>query len=228
MKSAVVLSPHLDDAVFSCWHALSQPNTQVITVFAGKPTKDSTTLWNRLCGEASAFKMTELRLQENKAVLDGLGITFHNLSYLDRQYRPGGRDIPAIAETILKKVGKDVVFFAPLAGGALWRHPDHVTVRRVGEYLAAQGYGVSFYADIPYMQMPFYTPADYERHMAWRAQRILGYPVRAEIVAMDDGVRKRQAMRQYRTQYSMANLVSCGTLGRRANVRYEAVFVGLT
>jgi LmbE family N-acetylglucosaminyl deacetylase len=226
MKSIVVLSPHLDDAVFSCWHLLGRRGATVITVFAGTPSKDELTLWNLLCGQPSSIKMTRLRLDENQSVFENLGVPFHNLKYLDRQYRPGKRNIQDIANTILKKTGENVVFFAPLAAGSLWRHPDHITLRKVGQRLAVQGYDVSFYADIPYMQMPFFTDAGYERRMMARAGRITGTPVVAKVEELDEGsyLKKRKAMRQYETQYKMANLVSFGTLGRKANAQREAVF----
>jgi hypothetical protein len=44
--SAVILSPHLDDAVLSCWHLLTGPGeVEVINVFAGVPADLGAPAW---------------------------------------------------------------------------------------------------------------------------------------------------------------------------------------
>ncbi len=43
---AAILSPHLDDAVLSCWHLLEQPGELiVINVFAGVPEDGGRLAW---------------------------------------------------------------------------------------------------------------------------------------------------------------------------------------
>ena len=67
-RPAVILSPHLDDAVLSCWHLLSGPgDVSVINVFAGSPPPGSgASWWDRLSGATdSAARMAE-RLAEDR------------------------------------------------------------------------------------------------------------------------------------------------------------------
>lgn len=226
MKPVVILSPHLDDAVLSCWNALNSPHAAVITIFAGIPSKGIAMLWDRVCGEPDSAEMMQKRRAENETVFQRLGVVFYNLNYLDGQYHPSHRDIPKIAKAVLEKADSNVAFLVPAAASHLWRHPDHITVREVGKYLATQGKDVAFYADVPYMQMPERQSAGYERRMARRAGRYVGVPMTTEIVELPAEVQlsKREAMRSYGTQYKMMNVATFGMLGRDANVQREVIF----
>lgn len=228
MKPVVILSPHLDDAVFSCWHALHIPNVIVITIFAGIPGNTSKTLWDRICGEPSSAKMMSRRLRENEAVFCDLQVTSYTFEYLDRQYSSKFVDVQEVAKSVLAKVSVEALYLAPLAGSLLWRHPNHIFVREVGKLLATQGNEVAFYADIPYMQMPLRSSAEYKKQMARRGSKYLGSPTEVEIIelSLEDQALKHNAMRQYRTQYKMTNLACFGALGRKANVQREVVFHG--
>lgn len=227
--SRVILSPHFDDAVFSCWHLLTQPGTIVITVFAGTPSAGTTTLWDKICGESDSVTMMSKRIRENETVLKENGILYLNLPYLDKQYPSSSRDIPGIANAVLSQAGQvnsDTVFFAPLAGSKLWRHPDHVTIREVGKFLLSKGKNVSFYADIPYMRIPAHTRAGYKRRMSQRASKLIGTGFLTEVSGLNasDQRLKQKAMRQYGSQYKTINLASLGMLGRKANTQREIVF----
>src|SRR5579863_9874028 len=101
MAAITILSPHLDDAVCSCWHLVNQPGAEVITLFAGIPADSVSTLWDRLCGEPNGAKMMQQRLKENDKALKSSDALIRNLNFLDRQYRPDTRNISEIAESIL-------------------------------------------------------------------------------------------------------------------------------
>lgn len=226
MASIVILSPHFDDAVFSCWHLLTKPGTTVITIFAGTPAGGTTTWWDRLCGESDSVAMVRKRIHENEAALSDIGVSCRNLPYVDRQYSYTNHDVPELANAILSQVDHTAAFFAPLAGSRVWRHPDHITVREVGKFLLAQGKKVSFYADLPYMQMPIRPSDRYKHRVSQRASRLIGTPFVAQVSELNarNQTLKRKAMHQYESQYKMTNIFSLGTLGRHANIGREMVF----
>jgi len=221
-----LLSPHIDDAVFSCWHILSQPGAEVITVFAGVPSERTSTVWDRMCGESDSVVMMQKRLRENEAAIESSGASIQNLDYLDTQYRPSEYSIAAIAEDILSRTEAESSFYAPLAGSKLWRHPDHVTVRMVGKFLLDHGRKVSFYADVPYMQMPSRPNSTYTSRELRRAQSLLGFQLSIEVFELNsqEQDRKQAAMMQYQSQYNVINILSAGMLKKRANLEREIVF----
>jgi hypothetical protein len=216
----------MDDAVFSCWHLINQPGAEVTTIFAGIPPQGTSTMWDRLCGQADSAAMMRKRRQENKTALKNTSATSHNLDYLDTQYRSIKPTVAEIANSILSRTSPATQFFAPLAGGRFWRHPDHVTVRKVGEYLLSQGRKVSFYGDIPYMRIPANPSNEYKDKASKRAVDLLGANCSIEVYELSrrEQILKLEAMRQYESQYKMVNLVSAGTLKRQANLQREVIF----
>jgi hypothetical protein len=154
-----------------------------------------------------------------------MGVPFYSLSYIDNQYRPDKHEVVEIAQTILSRASNDAEFFAPLAGSKIWRHPDHIMIRDVGKYLLNQGKKVSFYADIPYMQMPRRPSARYINRMSQRASKLIGTNISVEVSELSpyDQTSKRKAMLEFESQYKMTNLASLGTLGRSVNVQREVV-----
>ncbi len=198
----------------------------MITVFAGIPARGTTTLWDRLCGEPNSVAMMHKRIHENESVFKKIGAAHYNLSYLDSQYPSVARDIEDIARSILAHAHENTVFYAPLASGRLRRHSDHITIRELGVFLLSQGKKVSFYADIPYTLMPAHPNQDYVRRISQRASQLVGINLSAKISELDDKdqVRKREAMKQYKSQYTMINIASLGALGRKTNVMREITF----
>ncbi len=226
MAAPVILSPHLDDAVFSCWHLITQPDAEVITIFAGIPASNTATLWDRLCGERNSAVMMRRRRTENESALRANGISYRNLDYLDTQYLHGKRNITEIADVLLSEIAPESHFYVPLANSRLWRHPDHVAVRKVGEMLLRAGRKVSFYADIPYMQMPSHVTSERSDKILKAARQQFENIASVEfheLTKKDQGV-KRAVMMKYQSQYSKTNLVSFGTLKRHANLERELVF----
>lgn len=222
----VILSPHIDDAVFSCWHLITQPDATVVNVFAGIPPKGTKTIWDRFCGEPDSALMMQKRLHENELVLRSRSIAFLNLDYLDQQYRSNDIDLGELSNSLLESFDRNFEFYAPLAAGIFWRHHDHLVLREVGKLLLDKGRKVSFYADIPYMQMPVDLNKGYLRRMNQRTSKLLKTPLRGEITNLKPAEQelKRQAMHQFKSQYKMTNLMALNTLSRNTNISKEVTF----
>src|SRR5947208_3206705 len=96
-----ILSPHLDDAVLSCWHLLAGPReVAVLNVFAGvPPAGEPAGWWDRLVGDPDADAATVVRARraEDRAALALAGRAATNLGFLDRQYRPDPEPPAALA-----------------------------------------------------------------------------------------------------------------------------------
>lgn len=84
----VVVSPHLDDAVFSCGSVLSRcPGSTVVTVYTGLPDNPGMlTKWDRACGFADAAAAMRERVEENRHALAAIGCKGRSLGLLDCQY----------------------------------------------------------------------------------------------------------------------------------------------
>ncbi len=148
-RPTVILSPHLDDAVLSCWHLLSGPGeVGVINVFAGSPPAGSgASWWDRMTGATdSATRMQERRAEDSEAFAIA-GRTAVHLDFLDAQYEPADQPFERIVATLRGLIDSDAVVYAP---AALGDHGDHEQVRRAGLALAASGQDVRLYADHPH------------------------------------------------------------------------------
>jgi LmbE family N-acetylglucosaminyl deacetylase len=86
--SLALISPHLDDGVFSCGDALAaHPGSVVVTVFAGWPTDgERLTDWDARCGFANAHEAVRARRAEDRAALALLDAQPHWLGFCDSQY----------------------------------------------------------------------------------------------------------------------------------------------
>ncbi|MBY4896079.1 PIG-L deacetylase family protein [Cupriavidus sp. AU9028] len=84
----VVISPHLDDAVFSCGNLLAAcPGSVVVTVFAGIPSFDMPAPdWDKVAGFDTAAQAMLARRDEDRAALAELGARPIWLDLLDAQY----------------------------------------------------------------------------------------------------------------------------------------------
>lgn len=147
--SAVILSPHLDDAVLSCWHLLCGPGeVAVINVFAGTPPPEAkASWWDRITGSTdSAARMRERRIEDDEALAIA-GRTAVHLDFLDQQYEPADQPISAIVSRLHELIDPKAVVYAP---AALGEHDDHEQVRAAALELAAGGQAVRLYADHPH------------------------------------------------------------------------------
>ncbi|WP_067460278.1 PIG-L deacetylase family protein [Actinomadura macra] len=223
MNPTVVFSPHLDDAAFSASVPLTQPGTQVVTVFAGSPPKSITlTHYDRITGARSSHERYRERIAEDDRAMDVFGCAQVRCDELDDQYRDGPIDQERLfdrLEPFLKTAGE---IWIPAAIG---NHPDHVTVRdtlldglerRRSAAGAPTGSGADLrlYADLPYSikyGWPSWVtgaePRPYLDIDYWLADQMTRNgldPARltreVRRLSADARARKDRAVREYRTQ----------------------------
>lgn len=124
-KKLLVISPHLDDAVFGCGDLLAAcPGSSVVTVFAGVPERfHGLTEWDAVCGFLSARDAVLSRRREDQAALAFLEARPIWLSFADAQYgeTPRSIEVTRALRRVLKEVACDTVAF-PLG----LFHSDHV------------------------------------------------------------------------------------------------------
>lgn len=222
-NKTIILSPHLDDAIFSCWHLLDSPNTTVVTIFAGAPPEGTRKIWDWICGTADSHLMMSKRIAENALAFQGLAAPHIELPFLEQQYRQIPITIAEIVDTIKKQFPTVTSFVVPIAASAVFRHPDHVILRDVGKALADQGMHVAFYADIPYMATDL--TRDKKDKLASKASALLGRPYVATVIKLTEAQQKakKYAMAQYGTQLTMTNLVSFGKLKQTKTLSHEVL-----
>jgi hypothetical protein len=145
----VILSPHLDDAVLSCWHVLTGPGeVSVINVFAGVPIDlEAPAWWDEYTGATDSADRVRERIAEDSRALALAGRTATNLGFLDEQYRDGEQPLAPISEQIERLLSPGARVFAP---AAFADHTDHALVRAAALELRASGFAVTLYADLPH------------------------------------------------------------------------------
>ena len=122
MSGALVVSPHLDDAVLACgaWIA-AHAGVRVLTVFAGAPrTSAPPTEWDAACGFADAAEAIAARRAEDRAALALLGAEPEWLDWCDDQY-----GVPAPEGALVADVSADL-------RRALERHDPHAVLVPLG------------------------------------------------------------------------------------------------
>ena len=148
MRTAV-LSPHLDDAVLSCWHLLEGPGELVVlNVFTASPPPGAPAAWwDHLTGAADSGERMRERRAEDREALALAGRHAVALDLLDDQYRDWAPAPADVAERIAATLAADTRLCAP---AALDGQPDHVVVRDAALRLAGAGQALSLYADLPH------------------------------------------------------------------------------
>ncbi len=148
-RDAVILSPHFDDAVLSCWHVLaSAGEVLVVNVFAGEPPAGVLGWWDRLAGASDSATAVRARIEEDREALALAGRTAVNLPFLDSQYRHGDQAPEEIVEALRGVLLADARIYAPASLGD--HHRDHTAVRAAALALRAEGADVVLYADLPH------------------------------------------------------------------------------
>jgi LmbE family N-acetylglucosaminyl deacetylase len=205
---AVVLSPHLDDAVWACFSLLAGEEPAVVaTVFAGIP-QDGVGWWDRECGITDSAAHVRRRRAEDAATLATLGRRALHLPLLDDQYRNGDSTEPAeIAAELRERVPAVSRVYAWAGIG----HPDHVIVRNTGLALARAGVPVTLVSDYCYNTRrgwPTWIAADGQAAADEQWRDVLGDALgdgitRPRVVRLDDhqSERKLAAMKGYVTQF---------------------------
>jgi LmbE family N-acetylglucosaminyl deacetylase len=144
----VILSPHLDDAVLSCWQILTQPgDVTVINVFTGVPTgREEPAWWDRYTGAADSGERVRERIEEDRRALSLAGRIPVNLDLLDAQYR-GGKPPPSLTGRLMELIEPGALVYAP---ATFADHADHRLVGAAALALRAQECAVFLYADLPH------------------------------------------------------------------------------
>ncbi len=192
--SLVVISPHLDDAVFSCGSLLARrPGSTVVTVFTGVPEDASVlTQWDRDCGFTSAGQAMQERTKENRRALAALRAEDHALGLLDCQYLEcPDAAMPQLTEALLSTL-QDLSPDAVALPLGLF-HGDHIRVSDAALLIWETWPEMAWflYEDAPYRAQPgavqqrlvqlharglVLTPANFLGDPAAKAEAIAAYP----------------------------------------------------
>jgi LmbE family N-acetylglucosaminyl deacetylase len=153
----LVLSPHLDDAVFGCGELIAHfRDATVLTVLAGAPAGfDELTPWDASSGFVNAQEAIVLRRREDRAALEVLGASPRWLDFCDSQYRhtPSPKDIvQALVETMKQLTPSTVCIPAGLF------HSDHELVHEAALSLLQKHDGAAvtwlMYEEPSYRRVP--------------------------------------------------------------------------
>jgi GlcNAc-PI de-N-acetylase len=210
----VILSPHFDDAVLSCWHVLaSAGDVLVVNVFAAEPPAGALGWWDRLAGATDSAAAVRTRIEEDRQALALAGRTAVNLPFLDSQYRQPDQASGEIVEALRGVLVADARLYAPASLGD--HHRDHSVVRSAALALHAEGADLELYADLPHATVfgwPRWvldggssTVAD-RAGKRWRSQlAATGIPVERMVAAAhrlptEDHARKLEAVLTYGSQ----------------------------
>lgn len=149
--SAVIVSPHLDDAAFSASTKASSGGVTVLTVFtAAPPAGWPTSTWDLLTGAQSSHERMRERLREDEAALRLLGAGSTHLGEFEQDYRRTEPSIALMADRMTRSFADvDEVWLPAAIGG----HRDHQLARDAALRAAAlAGHEeVTLYADYPYI-----------------------------------------------------------------------------
>jgi LmbE family N-acetylglucosaminyl deacetylase len=231
-RQAVILSPHLDDAVFSCWHVIDSPrDVSVVNVFTGVP-PPGTPLprWDRITGANDPAQRVRERLEEDRAALAQVGRQATNLPLVEAQYRNEKPRLDEVLPAVADRLAGDEEVFAPAGIGG---HSAHLLVREAAFSLAREGVAVSFYADIPYAT-EFGWPAwvrgvarepalDVDAHWSEALDPILEAGWQPSVLELHEtrARQKIEAMKTYRTQFAALEGGPQRRLTHPELVRYE-------
>ena len=147
---AVILSPHLDDAVLSCWHLLCGPGdvTRDQRVRGLTPTRIRRLLvgpgvWGNGLSDAGWRSVGPKIAKHSRSRDEPRSAS----NFLDEQYEPAGQTTEQITSTLRTILDPEAIVYAP---AALGEHGDHARVRDVAVRLADSGQSVRLYADHPH------------------------------------------------------------------------------
>lgn len=198
--SILVISPHLDDAVFSCgaWIA-HHPGAVIATIFAGVPPGFGyLTAWDARSGFRNAEEAIAGRRAEDREAAAVLAAIPRWLEFFDSQYEspPSGDELVATLEDLLRGEQPDMV----LIPAGLF-HSDHVLAHQVA---------LSMLPKYPDKNWLMYEDALYRRFPGLLQQRLAGL-LRASIHATpfdvgsnpsqaQDAALKRRAVACYASQ----------------------------
>lgn len=153
--TVVVISPHLDDAVLSCFAALG--GSTLVNVFDGVPSSESPLKgWDRMCGFASPALAAIARLGEDDVVFAEHSPSTKRLSlgYVDHPNTGYGPrpTVDELAADLRRLSSPGDELWAPASTLSPSPHPDHELVRAAAELVAGAGHDrrIVLYADSPH------------------------------------------------------------------------------
>jgi LmbE family N-acetylglucosaminyl deacetylase len=192
----IVISPHLDDAVFGCGRFIAaHRGSTIVTVFAGAP-EDGTLLtdWDRRCGFGSAAEAVLARRREDAQAAERLGARAVWLDFCDSQYgrTPSRGEVAAALADVLHARPAQTVL-VPLG----LFHCDHLLAHDAAVATFAQRPTTPWFAyeDALYRGLPGLL----QQRLAALAQAgIRATPER--LPSAPDGTLKRQAVQAYASQ----------------------------
>jgi LmbE family N-acetylglucosaminyl deacetylase len=196
LQRLLVVSPHCDDAVFSCGELLAvHPGSVVVTVFAAGPSADEPlTEWDRAAGFEPGDDVMARRRKEDARALSLLSAQPLWLEFHDSQYRrtPTSRRISEALGTIIRFVQPHGVF---VPWGLF--HSDHRLASDA--CLAVRHTCIQpawfFYEDAIYRRIPGLLT-----DRVVQARRAGHYARPITLGGRGDGRRKRQAIQCYTSQ----------------------------
>lgn len=147
----VIVSPHLDDAVFACGDVMADnPGARVVTIFSGRPPRyDVSTDWDAAAGFVAGDDVVGARRREDREALRILRASPTWLDFLDRQYgaAPAVDEITSALRAVLERQ-RPANVIVPLG---LW-HDDHRLAHAVCRRLIPRWSAIGWlaYADAIY------------------------------------------------------------------------------
>lgn len=196
LSPMAVISPHHDDAVFSCGALLSTvPGSTVLTIYTGHPENPNMlTAWDERCGFSNAAEALAIRSQEYQTALGILNANGINLDFVDSQYgliRHAHELLDDAIRATINRLQPASVFF-PLG----LSDEDHILVSDVlstlCHYFPAIGWFA--YADIPY-SMDRYRIRARLRQLSDRGIQAIPF----EVPSLPN--QKRRAVQAFRSQF---------------------------
>lgn len=143
----LIISPHYDDAVFSCGEFMSQVKTHVLTVCGGVPADpELLTEYDKKCGFTTSQNAMQMRARENHDALEYLEAVEGHFDFMDSQYEQAinTQGLKDMLWAQIKQAGR---VLAPL--GLL--HPDHVLISDLVLELKSRFTGELYlYEELPY------------------------------------------------------------------------------
>ena len=194
---ALFISPHLDDAVFSCGERIaSEGDAIAITLFAGRPLRASPlTGWDADCGFATGDDVIGSRRAEDREALAVLGARASWLDFRDDQY---GEDCApadtadALADALARERPGSIYFPLGLF------HRDHRRASEAALAILDRFSSLRWYA----YEDALYRRIDGLSESRRRELCAAGYALVRAALPVDDGaaVRKDAAVACYRSQ----------------------------
>jgi LmbE family N-acetylglucosaminyl deacetylase len=201
----LVVSPHFDDAVLSCWHLLDgEDDVRVVNVFGGSPPPGAPPgWWDQQTGAADPATRVAERRSEDEAALALAGLSATELGFLDGQHRQDPIALDEV-EASLRAIARDrETIAAPMA---LDEHEDHCIARDAALALRGSGAEVVLYADLPHASLHGWPEMVSDGSARWRdALRSVGVNpeglrLETHLLSPEAMRRKRAALANYRTQ----------------------------